>query len=475
MSTKRTQKKSNKKKPKVQLNKNKVIVLTSVLVGLCIISLVVSTITSNPKVTNLEETVESVKIVEVSKKISQDDTKVSPQDNQNSSLKDNSKSSLKDSSKGSPMKSLNETNKTKDDTNVSSKSSDPVIKTDSVKISQTTSAKQSTTTATKKSDVAVSSNKGSAASQSEKKSAGETKSQQKSTTPSESKKSESSVTQKKQEVSSASAKKQDAVPVSSPKKSNSAGAEIASVSTKKTEEPKIQEIKRSPFNIPTATKGATLVFVIDDAGLNVDNVKAYANLPFPITIAVLPKLKYSAECARAARAAGKEVILHQPMQASNLNISPGPGAITPDMNSYEIAATLKENIREVGPVKGLNNHEGSLITENAIKIGFILDVATDEGLYFLDSRTTSATQARQAALERDIRIFERNAPFLDNAISREEMLNEIYKGLAIANKSGTAIIIGHVDKSVKILPVLLKEMYPYLVEAGYRFAVPSAL
>ena len=40
------------------------------------------------------------------------------------------------------------------------------------------------------------------------------------------------------------------------------------------------------------------------------------------------------------------------------------------------------------------------------------DLAMQKGLYFLDSRTTSQTQARQAALELDTHIIERNAPFL---------------------------------------------------------------
>ncbi len=245
---------------------------------------------------------------------------------------------------------------------------------------------------------------------------------------------------------------------------------------KKTEQTTPTVTEKTKFEIPKAKNGARLVFVIDDAGLNVNNVKKYTELPFPITIAVLPKLSHSKDCAWVVRSAGKELILHQPMQSVNLNINPGEGAIKPDMSGSEISATLKENLSEIGPnVKGFNNHEGSLITEDLNKMTFVLGTAKEEGVYFLDSRTSVNSQAVQAALEHDMTIVERNAPFLDNTVTREAMLAELLKGLDVANRDGYAVIIGHVDKSVNILPKLLAEIYPYLVEAGYSFATPSML
>ena len=245
--------------------------------------------------------------------------------------------------------------------------------------------------------------------------------------------------------------------------------EIASIKTA-VPRPEVQPVP--VFDIPPAVKGAVLVFVFDDAGLNPANVKRYTVLPFPVTIAVLPKLSHSRECAEITRASGNEVILHQPMQAVNLKVNPGPGAILPDMSTFEIASVLKENLSEIGPVKGLNNHEGSLITQDVIKIGTVLDVADEVGIFFLDSRTTAETKAPQAALERGIQIYERDV-FIDDVITRRVMLSEIYRGINIANKKGAAIMIGHVDKSVGILPALLADLYPHLVKNGYRFSTVS--
>lgn len=175
------------------------------------------------------------------------------------------------------------------------------------------------------------------------------------------------------------------------------------------------------------------------------------------------------------RSNNKELILHQPMQAGNLNLNPGPAAIKPGMSDAEIAALVKENLEELGPnVKGLNNHEGSLITENLSYISAVLTVAKEKGIYFLDSRTTSKTQAPQAAMNLGVTIKERDV-FIDDIVDRDEMLFQIYRGLDIANKKGKAIMIGHVDKSVNILPDLLRDMEPYLRAKGYTFSTPSQI
>ncbi|MGI5070099.1 divergent polysaccharide deacetylase family protein [Treponema pectinovorum] len=258
-------------------------------------------------------------------------------------------------------------------------------------------------------------------------------------------------------------------------KKNTPSKSLPPVKTKK--ENLLKTEKQVPaFKIPPAKNKATIVLVIDDAGLNVENTKKYASLPFPITIAVLPKLSHSKECAQVVHDFGKELILHQPMQSLNKNLDPGPGKITVDMSFSQIESVINENLRELGPfVKGMNNHEGSQVTEDIIRIGAVIDICQQNGIYFLDSRTTPNTKAPQAALERDIKIFEKSGPYIDNVVDRNAMLKKLYEALDIANKNGKTIIIAHVDKSANVLPQLLLEMYPHIVKAGYSFATPSML
>lgn len=230
------------------------------------------------------------------------------------------------------------------------------------------------------------------------------------------------------------------------------------------------------FDVPKAGPGATLVFIFDDAGQSVDFVRRYTSLPFPVAVSVLPGLPRTKECAALVRRSGRELMLHQPMQSENLSLYPGPGSIQPNMTTQEISALVSANIDELGGgVRGVNNHEGSLITANAVKMGAVLETCRRRGVYFLDSKTTAGSAAAAVSLEMDIPILERNAPYIDNEINRGKMLARIMECLAYANRHGTAVIIGHVDKSADILPGLLLELHPHLVRAGYRFAVPSSL
>lgn len=225
------------------------------------------------------------------------------------------------------------------------------------------------------------------------------------------------------------------------------------------------------LGFPPASKNAVLCVVFDDGGQNVAQLKRCIALPFPVTVAVLPRLAHSKECAALVRQSGNEVILHQPMQAINLGVNPGEGAILPQMSGGEIAATLSQNIAEIAPISGINNHEGSLITEDEVKVGFVLETVHQKGIYFLDSRTSSATKVPSVSMEMGFSYFQRDI-FLDNEKTRENILRELRRGIEIANRQGFVIMIGHVW-SAEILPSVLEEVYPELKKKGYRFSTVS--
>ena len=269
---------------------------------------------------------------------------------------------------------------------------------------------------------------------------------------------------------------------------NTQPVESKSVATVKTPEPEIKPVekpapapektlpeKNTPsktgFNFPTAVNNAQLVFVFDDGGQNLEHLKKFLALPFPITVAVLPQITHSRDSAEMVRKSGNELILHQPMQALNAKANPGPGAITPDMTEDEIISMLFLNINELGQISGINNHEGSAITADAEKMSIVLKTASENGIYFLDSRTNSESKVPYVASELGYSYYERNI-FLDNTKKRADILAELTKGLGIANKNGVAIMIGHVW-SADVLPDLLNEIYPELKQKGYTFTTVS--
>lgn len=230
---------------------------------------------------------------------------------------------------------------------------------------------------------------------------------------------------------------------------------------------------REDFGIPQAVGNPKIALVFDDGGYSLSDLQHFLDLPFPLAVAVLPQLNNSVAAAQKIRAAGKELLLHQPMQAINLKVDPGPGAITPTMHTYEIAEVVKKNIAQIGPVVGMNNHEGSLITESAPKIGAVLEVCKNAGIFFLDSRTTANSVVSQVAMEFGMNILERDI-FLDNTPNREDILKEFLKGVKVANRDGYAIMIGHIWSGSN-LANLLEEVYPVLKSKGYTLVTPGDL
>jgi polysaccharide deacetylase 2 family uncharacterized protein YibQ len=213
------------------------------------------------------------------------------------------------------------------------------------------------------------------------------------------------------------------------------------------------------------------VFVIDDAGNNLRELEPFLRIPGSLTIAVLPGLPHSAEAARRIRAAGKEVLLHQPMEAIG-GQNPGPGAIYAGMNAAEIRAVLAANVAEIGPVAGMNNHQGSKITMDGAAMEIVLAFCREYGLYFLDSRTTAGTAAPAAARRLGIKIGERDV-FIDNIQEKASMIRYIEEGMKKADQQGAAVMIGHTWSTE--LAAALKELYPDMVDQGFSLSTISRL
>lgn len=228
---------------------------------------------------------------------------------------------------------------------------------------------------------------------------------------------------------------------------------------------------KSAYNFPAAKNGAKIAFLLDDGGQNMAHLEKFVTLPFPITVAVLPQLAHSVEAGARVRSSGNELMLHQPMQSVNASVNPGPGAIIPSMSDEEIISTLFFNVNQIGPVAGINNHEGSAITADAEKMAVVMKFTSEEGLYFLDSRTNVETKVPYVAEALGYSYYERNI-FLDNEKTRDNVLKELNKGLKYANQNGQAIMIAHVW-SADFLPELLKEIYPELESKGYKIVTVS--
>ncbi|GMO42502.1 MAG: hypothetical protein Ta2B_22730 [Termitinemataceae bacterium] len=217
---------------------------------------------------------------------------------------------------------------------------------------------------------------------------------------------------------------------------------------------------------PLPINKGQIVFMLDDAGNNLSQLQPFLEIPVPLTIAVLPSLSDSKEAARRIRAAGKTVFLHQPMEASG-GAYPGPGAIYSGMNRSDVMAILKRNADELGPIAGINNHQGSKITMDKEIMDAVLDFCIDNNLIFLDSRTTQDTVVPILAENKGIKILQRSI-FLDNTPTKDAMQKQIDEGVHLLGNRRSVVMIGHIQ-STQLAP-LLKSNYLSLLKDGYMFS-----
>ena len=216
-----------------------------------------------------------------------------------------------------------------------------------------------------------------------------------------------------------------------------------------------------------------IFLVIDDAGLDVDEMRQFLELPVPMTIAVLPHLKKTGEvCAEIHRHADKELILHQPMEAYDRENDTGPGAIRNATRPEDVAKILDRNLASVRGAVGMNNHMGSRVTENEVLMAEVLRYCRAHGLYFLDSKTSYNSLVPRVAGREHIHMEERDG-FLDVQHDRETVRRAWESTVLKARENGYVIAIGHIWS--KETAIAIRDSYQTLINQGYSFHLLSEL
>lgn len=216
-----------------------------------------------------------------------------------------------------------------------------------------------------------------------------------------------------------------------------------------------------------------IFLVIDDAGLDVVETRQFLDIPVPMTIAVLPRLKATSQvCKEIRRHADKEIILHQPMEAYNSESDTGPGAILNSTRLEDIAKILDRNLASVRGAVGMNNHMGSRVTENEAAMAEVLRYCRAHGLYFLDSKTSYNSLVPRVARRERIHLESRDV-FLDVQHDRETVRRAWESTVAKARKNGYVVAIGHIWS--KETAAAIRDSYQTLQNQGYTFHLLSEL
>lgn len=215
-----------------------------------------------------------------------------------------------------------------------------------------------------------------------------------------------------------------------------------------------------PLPTPHALR-ARVAIVIDDCGNNYGRDRGFVESEHALTLAVLPHLPYTDRVAAEARARGKCVILHLPMETSS-GKDPGPGTLRAEMGDDELARVARDDFEAVPGIVGFNNHEGSRGSADERLVAAALAEARERGLFVLDSRTTAATVLADEAADLGLPVRSRDV-FLDNEDDVDRILAQLDRLQAVALERGTAVAIGHPRPATL---EALRQGLPRLVQAG---------
>lgn len=207
-----------------------------------------------------------------------------------------------------------------------------------------------------------------------------------------------------------------------------------------------------------------IAVILDDWGYNKKGFSYLESIKYPLTAAVLPGLAYSKAAAETAHKNGKAVMLHLPMQPQK-ELPREKRMIMAAMSQGEVRHIVDFLTGEIPFFTGINNHQGSLVTEDRRIMGIILEEMRQRNLFFIDSLTSPKSIAYEEAKRLGVPAGKRSV-FIDNQKELEYNEKQIDELKNTAKKRGYAIGIGHDD--VVTLQALQKTML-LLEDEGFEF------
>jgi len=215
-----------------------------------------------------------------------------------------------------------------------------------------------------------------------------------------------------------------------------------------------------PAKKTTTEKTVLVAIVIDDLGQDLKQAQEILSLRAKVTLAVMPGLAHSKKITEQARQSGREVLLHLPMEYRGKNGKPAPGMLRSDMTPMEFLNTLTDDLASVPGASGVNNHEGSSLTENKEAMKFLMAELKARDLLFLDSFTSPKSVAYDTAKEFGLKTAKRDV-FLDNEGDNPVYIKKQLEELTdFAKKHGKAVGIGHPH------PVTISELRRWLSQTA---------
>ncbi|MBN2279430.1 MAG: divergent polysaccharide deacetylase family protein [Candidatus Marinimicrobia bacterium] len=198
-----------------------------------------------------------------------------------------------------------------------------------------------------------------------------------------------------------------------------------------------------PSNKPFQTP--RIAIIIDDFGYsNNGTVQKFLNSNLPLTISIIPGHQYSTWTSEQAHAAGKEVMIHMPMESDNYRLNNGENQfiLTCDLDEKEIIDRVIKACDVIHHARGMNNHMGSIATTQPIVVLPLIKALQLKGLYFIDSLTSPLSIMYENCVISNIPTARRRF-FIDNQRDTAAIIAELRRAIRYAKNYGNVIVTGH--------------------------------
>jgi uncharacterized protein len=214
-----------------------------------------------------------------------------------------------------------------------------------------------------------------------------------------------------------------------------------------------------------------ICLIIDDGGYQKgEALQDLYGFKVPVTVSIIPDVRYSRELAEAFPEHGVEVMCHLPMEGHE-KVAPGDYKefLRVGMPAGQIRALTSQALDALPNCRGLNNHMGSLATADPDLVQAVCSVLKERHLFVIDSRTTARTVVEKTAKEDHLPVARRNV-FLDDLETPGAILAQMDQLAARARRDGLAVGIGHFKLTTL---KTLEEAVHRLRDQGFQFVYAS--
>ncbi len=195
-----------------------------------------------------------------------------------------------------------------------------------------------------------------------------------------------------------------------------------------------------------------IAIIIDDFGYRSDHfVNAFFEMPYPITIAIIPGTEFAKQMAEKANQAGLNVLIHLPMEPLQGEVENKGYTIFTGMSQEEIDSTVKRALDNVPGAIGINNHMGSKATVNRTTMQRLMRSLKNRNLLFIDSITNRNSVAYQQALQAKVPTLQLTT-YIDNPEKNMQLGTIMRTIVSRLSPESPAVLIGHTrDETSRIL------------------------